>query len=135
MNTIALFINGSSPPTPTHPPTQTSLELNPRERFQIWKRKGVQAADIACSAGVFACPHYFRRKYFFFGITPDKLAKCQISDCHNRVPNPSSLLGCYTVSIGKWLSVFGRILVPSSSPTTSVAQSWREVANDSCQIK
>jgi len=49
MNTIALFINGSSPP---HiPSTQTSLELNPRERFQMWKRRGVQAVDIACSAG------------------------------------------------------------------------------------
>jgi len=74
MNTIALFINGSSPP-----PTRTSLELNPRERFQMWKRKGVQAADIACSAGglheCLLAPISSEGNVLLCGITPDKFAK------------------------------------------------------------
>jgi len=66
-----------------HPPTphlyQTSLELNPRERFQMWKRKGVQAGDIACSAGgLYECllaPIISEGNVLLFGITPDKFAK------------------------------------------------------------
>jgi hypothetical protein len=64
---------------PPPPPTQTSLELNPRERFQMWKRKYVQAADIAFSAGVsqqcLLALFFSEGNFLLFGITPDKFAK------------------------------------------------------------
>ena len=62
MNTIALFINGSSP----HP--NLPWAKSKRERFQMWKRKGVQAVRHCMQrwsfTGVLAGPVFFRRKCF-----------------------------------------------------------------------